>query len=383
MFPLPPGVPQTYSYTAELNADGNVPQNPQTEGPHNKFKIIGNLPNALLAPEDWVLWTAPDAVWYGLCGSSANASAFGASLWANAAHTQIKLFADATASAKVAHRCSNVYPPRKPSAGAKAEVLDPLSVHFDATGDPNLHNAFAIQLVADSMSFSSDTAAMINASVEFSGTFGRILWSVVTTDTTTRVTDFQGDYQLNPGWQLYLNLPPELVDSTDIEVDLPPPNTIADLDSALRSGFDSTSRSWSHIDSPLGISLMHDLGPDSTTYEFSFGLTSSAGGVGDYSTLVGVEPNTDQQAFNLAMPKPNPTSESLHYAFTLAAETDVQLDLIDVSGRRVKRILGGQQGPGFHGGSWAIPAGAIHGGVYFLRLSGGGKTQTRTVVLLN
>lgn len=79
--------------------------------------------------------------------------------------------------------------------------------------------------------------------------------------------------------------------------------------------------------------------------------------------------------------EPNPVAETTLIRFTLPADASTTLDLLDVSGRRVERILEGRQIAGFHEVRWS--RGSLPSGVYFLRLQAGASIETRKLVLIH
>ena len=68
------------------------------------------------------------------------------------------------------------------------------------------------------------------------------------------------------------------------------------------------------------------------------------------------------------------------FQLVLPAPAQVHLDVFDVAGRRVARVVEAQLGAGSHRLTWDPQAAA--GGMYFARLRSGGREVTRTVVRL-
>ena len=96
---------------------------------------------------------------------------------------------------------------------------------------------------------------------------------------------------------------------------------------------------------------------------------------------VGVNPTPKALSFSVY---PNPARRAT-LAFTIPQQTDVDLGVYDVSGRRVAQIYKGQLPAGDYTRGWAgvddagRPVGA---GVFFVRLKAGGETRmSRTVIL--
>ena len=75
---------------------------------------------------------------------------------------------------------------------------------------------------------------------------------------------------------------------------------------------------------------------------------------------------------------PQPLDAGSTVVFRLAAPSHVELDLYDVSGRHVRRLVGGTHGSG----TTTVRAGdRLGAGVYLLRFRGGGVDETRKVVV--
>lgn len=82
---------------------------------------------------------------------------------------------------------------------------------------------------------------------------------------------------------------------------------------------------------------------------------------------------------------PNPFARETAVRFELPRPVDVSLRIYDVSGRRVRTLARGRRTAGAHQVRWDGRDGSgrrVAGGVYFLRLEAGGKTDTRRVTLV-
>ena len=82
-----------------------------------------------------------------------------------------------------------------------------------------------------------------------------------------------------------------------------------------------------------------------------------------------------------ASPVPSRAATSL--AFSLSSTTKVRLDVMDVNGRRIRRLLEGTFAPGPHSVSWdgRDDAGrSVPPGVYLARTDGAGVTSSARVV---
>jgi flagellar hook assembly protein FlgD len=87
----------------------------------------------------------------------------------------------------------------------------------------------------------------------------------------------------------------------------------------------------------------------------------------------------------LAQNYPNPFNPSTTIAFTLAAETHVEVTIYDAAGTRVRTLVDERRA----GGEYQVPwdgrtdrGGVAASGVYFYRLKTPGVTETRRMVLL-
>jgi hypothetical protein len=78
--------------------------------------------------------------------------------------------------------------------------------------------------------------------------------------------------------------------------------------------------------------------------------------------------------------RPNPAVGGLRVHFTLASGERAVLELMDVAGRRVARREVGSLGPGRH--SVVLAPAHARQGLYFVRLSQGGRALTARAVLV-
>ena len=76
-------------------------------------------------------------------------------------------------------------------------------------------------------------------------------------------------------------------------------------------------------------------------------------------------------------PYPNPAKGKINISFSLDGERDVELVAYDVSGRKVKELVSGKQGPGPHRLSWNPSA----SGVYILRFQAGDYLRVEKVAV--
>ncbi|MCC6652473.1 MAG: T9SS type A sorting domain-containing protein [Candidatus Eisenbacteria bacterium] len=85
--------------------------------------------------------------------------------------------------------------------------------------------------------------------------------------------------------------------------------------------------------------------------------------------------------FSLDPPRPNPSHGDFTTQFELISSEPARLELIDVSGRLVQLQDMPWPAPGVGRAVWRLPA-ALPAGLYFVRLSQGGRTVTRRLTLV-
>lgn len=100
-------------------------------------------------------------------------------------------------------------------------------------------------------------------------------------------------------------------------------------------------------------------------------------------SVVGVEqPGPGPERLSLSM-SPNPSTGDTRISFTLPHASSVRVDVIDVSGRRIRALANGRMVAGRHSLSWdgrddsGRPAGS---GIYFVRVLGDGFGETARAV---
>jgi hypothetical protein len=83
--------------------------------------------------------------------------------------------------------------------------------------------------------------------------------------------------------------------------------------------------------------------------------------------------------------RPNPAHGSLRLRFGLPRRSDVELELFDVTGRRIKTLARGTRAPGWYEIDWQgrdEAGGAVDAGLYFLRLRADGREIKQRLVWL-
>ncbi len=89
--------------------------------------------------------------------------------------------------------------------------------------------------------------------------------------------------------------------------------------------------------------------------------------------------------FSLSRNFPNPFSRRTTIRYSLPQETDVNLSVLDVTGRVVRTLVQEKQKPGVYKATWdvgGVPQKRLPKGVYFCRLVAGDYTATRKMVKL-
>ena len=74
---------------------------------------------------------------------------------------------------------------------------------------------------------------------------------------------------------------------------------------------------------------------------------------------------------------PNPFNGTTTILFGMPAAGRIQMDVYDVSGRKVAGLADGQFGPGYHRVEWQAQSGR---GIYFVRLRQGAEAVTHKIV---
>jgi hypothetical protein len=84
--------------------------------------------------------------------------------------------------------------------------------------------------------------------------------------------------------------------------------------------------------------------------------------------------------FSLAQNYPNPFNPVTTIKYSLASRESVELDVIDLLGRAVAKLVSGMQSAGDHEVEWS--GNAVASGVYFYRLTAGSYRETKKMILL-
>ncbi len=121
-------------------------------------------------------------------------------------------------------------------------------------------------------------------------------------------------------------------------------------------------------------------GPDGQVYAINNATLFAVG-----ATSVGVPAGTSGREVALSAARPNPFVAATTLRFTLAHERHVTLDVLDLAGQRVATLYDGTAGAGEHIARWdGRDAQGVRraAGIYFARISPGGATATRKLLLI-
>lgn len=103
------------------------------------------------------------------------------------------------------------------------------------------------------------------------------------------------------------------------------------------------------------------------------------------TTTLGVPRPSGRPTLALAPPRPNPARASVLLAWSLASAGQLRLDILDVTGRRVRTLAHGRYAAGPGRVTWdgaASTGQRAAPGLYFARLDAGGRTLVEKLTLL-
>jgi hypothetical protein len=106
-----------------------------------------------------------------------------------------------------------------------------------------------------------------------------------------------------------------------------------------------------------------------------------------FPPVTGVEPSTGAEPIRLALRQnaPNPFTGETSVRFAVPASGPVNLDVFDVGGRRVARLVNGPLRAGNHTVSWDgrdATGARVASGIYLYRLTAGGESLSREMMLM-
>jgi len=110
-----------------------------------------------------------------------------------------------------------------------------------------------------------------------------------------------------------------------------------------------------------------------------------AAGSGSFVESVQAGQGSAAPEFALGLGYPNPLASSTKIGFALPAESNVQLAVYDVTGRKVRTLVSGTRSAGRHVAEWNAQdeAGrAVAPGVYFVKMLAGSHEETRKLTVL-
>jgi len=120
-----------------------------------------------------------------------------------------------------------------------------------------------------------------------------------------------------------------------------------------------------------------------------FTATTRTGTVIDTFTVTlegaGYRPESSTRWFTLGSPEPNPFSETALIPFSLPKACNVNLDIYDVRGRKVRTLISGACEAGMHSIIWdgkGDDGSPVGGGIYFCRLVMGQRQTMRKIIRL-
>ena len=84
--------------------------------------------------------------------------------------------------------------------------------------------------------------------------------------------------------------------------------------------------------------------------------------------------------FGLNQNYPNPFNPSTNISYTLPEKADVELSIFNMLGQKVATVINQTQDAGTYTINWQ--AGSVSSGVYIYRLTAGGNTFTKRMMLI-
>ncbi len=146
------------------------------------------------------------------------------------------------------------------------------------------------------------------------------------------------------------------------------------LEAALVSSGAGTSEAGTLVaDLTVGQPAVGRVAQGTFEVELSFVVVAEGGNVS-------TDPGAAPLAFELEASYPNPFASSAIIAYTLPEASEVQVEVFDVLGRRVRSLADGEQAAGRH--TVTFEAQGLPSGVYVYRLKAGTHTATRRMQLV-
>lgn len=160
-------------------------------------------------------------------------------------------------------------------------------------------------------------------------------------------------------------------------------NVNATMTTTGNAGFPVSGWDWGDQTTPsIGVSASHTYAASGTyTICAAFGdaLDSNCQAVACTTitiTLVGT-PETAQLLTTMNT-YPSPFTNQANIKFTLSQNSDVEIEVFDVTGKRVATLQNGPMAAGTHNAVWE--ATEVNAGVYFVRMKAGDAIITRRII---
>lgn len=135
--------------------------------------------------------------------------------------------------------------------------------------------------------------------------------------------------------------------------------------------------------------VIEDLSEE-TVYYFALRVKDERGNLSKISNIVTITPTVDAnggQHWKLALSEavPSPASTNTRLALSLPAKGAVNMEALDVAGRKVRTLQDGVMSAGPHEFVWDLrddQGQTVRPGVYFIRTQAGGQTFKRRIVIV-
>ena len=89
--------------------------------------------------------------------------------------------------------------------------------------------------------------------------------------------------------------------------------------------------------------------------------------------------------FTIGNPYPNPFNGNIQFSVYMLKESSVSIDIIDLSGKRVKRLFNGNISTGNHNFKWHgkdSSGNQVSSGVYYIKVSGKSTEDWRPITFV-
>jgi hypothetical protein len=102
-------------------------------------------------------------------------------------------------------------------------------------------------------------------------------------------------------------------------------------------------------------------------------------------STVGIEPNISPSEFKISENYPNPFNPSTSIDISLTKQTDVNIRIYDISGAEIYTLANRTMNAGDHTFTWNAITNSgsnVNSGIYFMKISIGGLTTTKKMILV-